>query len=192
MKSAGFKLKAFSAVGDSTLPDNVRQFSFEPSLKAVKDREQQKNTSSAEQAFPESVLDITYSFTHPSSWSVSGSNGQLPISNAAGQAIANFDVLQVRGAESPPLSAPVEAEVNYGHFVIEQSGDPRCASCTMHVQSLIVDSRKITSLPEFGPFPWLSWPQPVVGNTGLSGAQAPANNCRSTSHERPSSRETRC
>lgn len=85
MKSAGFKLKAFSAVGDSTLPDNVRQFSFEPSLKAVKDREQQKNTSSAEQAFPESVLDITYRFTHPSSWSVSGSNGQLPISNAAGE-----------------------------------------------------------------------------------------------------------
>lgn len=137
MKTADFTLKAFSAVGESTLPDNVRQFSFEPSLKAVKDRAQQKNTSSAEQTFSESVLDITYRFTHPSSWSVSGSNGQLPISNAAGQAIANFDVLQVRGAESPPLSAPVEAEVNYGHFVLSSRAiqDALPAPCTSKASS---------------------------------------------------------
>lgn len=75
------------------------------------------------------------------------------------------------GLSVADLSAPVEAEVNYGNFMIEQSDNPKCASCTMHVQSLIVDSRKITSLPEFGPFPGLSWPQPIVVNTGLSGAQ---------------------
>lgn len=64
MKTADFSLKIFSAVGDGTLPDNVRQFKFEPSVKAIRERVPQKKTYTGTQ------LGTNYTFKHPAGWSV--------------------------------------------------------------------------------------------------------------------------
>lgn len=174
MKTAGISLKAFSAVGDGTLPDEVRQFKFEPSLEALKEAAAKRKASATPKSYSGSVLDVNYSFAHPASWRVSGSDGQLSISNEAGKQVAGLDVFQVWGAEGPPLSVPVEMEQNHGNFMLQESRGAECASCTTHVQSVIVDSTKTTGPPEFGTLPDLGWPQPVVVAVGLSAAQAPA------------------
>lgn len=63
LNTAGFSLKIFSAAGDSTLPDNVRQFRFEPSLKAIRERAPQLKT------YTDPVMGI--SFQYPSEWTAS-------------------------------------------------------------------------------------------------------------------------
>ena len=173
MKTADFSLKVFSAIGDAALPDSVRQFKFEPSLKAIKEVAKKKSTAT-DKTYSGAAADITYSFSYPGSWSVTGSDGNLTIRNAAGKQMATLDVLQVWGAEAPPLTAPVEAEVNYGNFMIQTPSTP-CASCTTHVSTIVVDARKATTAPGMPPPPaGLGWPQPVLVHTGLSAAQAPA------------------
>ncbi|MHA7291359.1 hypothetical protein ACX80V_17190 [Arthrobacter sp. MDT3-24] len=102
----------------SVFLDSVRQFKFEPSLKAIKEAAAKKKATATDKTISGVAADIAYSFTYPESWSVSGSNGNLTVSNAAGKQMATLDVLQVWGAEAPPLTAPVEAEVNYGNFTI--------------------------------------------------------------------------
>ncbi|MFC9419959.1 hypothetical protein, partial [Bacillus mobilis] len=57
MKTADFSLKAFSAVGDASLPDNVRQFQYEPSLDAIKQVAAKKKTSATENKFSGSAVD---------------------------------------------------------------------------------------------------------------------------------------
>ncbi|WP_427117276.1 hypothetical protein [Pseudarthrobacter scleromae] len=64
MKTADFSLKIFSAIGDATLPDHVRQFKFEPSVKAIRERAPQKK------AYAGTQLGTNYTFKYPSGWKV--------------------------------------------------------------------------------------------------------------------------
>lgn len=92
LNTAGFSLKIFSAAGDSTLPDNVRQFRFEPSVKAIRERAPRTKTYAGTQ------LGTKYTFKYPAGWRVSEEAtfpymAELSIYDAKGTEMAGLSVL---------------------------------------------------------------------------------------------------
>lgn len=92
MNTAGFSLKIFSAAGDSTLPDHVKQFRFEPSIKGIRERAPQKKTYAGTQ------LGTNYTFKYPTDWRVSEEAtfpymAELSIYDAKGTEMAGLSVL---------------------------------------------------------------------------------------------------
>lgn len=94
LTTASLTLKVLSAGGDASLPDNVRQFMFEPSLKSIKARGQQQNTYAGTQ------MGTNYTFKYPKGWRVvvdSSSAGHVDMSvvDANGTNMAELRMLEI-------------------------------------------------------------------------------------------------
>lgn len=144
----------------------------------------QMATTSSTTAYNGSAVDLKYSFSYPSNWTVSGPDDHLAISNSSGEKVAGVDALYVWGLESPGLTAPVEAYSTYGGGSVNlQTPRAGCASCSYHVSTEIVDSRKATDKTGMTQSTGasLGWPLPVVVTTSLSGEQAPPTSANASS-----------
>ena len=131
-----------------------------------------------EKTYSGSALDISYSFTYPAGWSVSGPQNELTISNGAGDKMVSIQVMETWDADAIPLKSFVAAQSTaYGGFMVQPyKGPGGCASCTAHIASKVVDARTTIdpahalsqdAATAFG------WPLPVMVSTVISWEQAP-------------------
>jgi hypothetical protein len=107
--SASLSLKVFSAAGDATLPENVRQFRFTPSLEALKSRVAEKKT------YKGSFAGTDYSFTYPAGWKVKEAQASpyftlLEVINEQGVKMANLNLLSTWDATGAGNRHPVVAQ----------------------------------------------------------------------------------
>lgn len=158
VQAVSLSMKAFSAYGDSTLPESVRQFQFSPSLEAVKARAPQEKTFSGTQ------MGTSYSFTYPKDWSVAEQSENefspgLTVSDSSGNKVATLSIFSVWGATAiQGQLRPVARTTHQPALGSMSSGGPggRGAS-PFHVRTVTMD---LTDYP--ADVATYGWPQPVA------------------------------
>ncbi|MCU1633052.1 MAG: hypothetical protein JWM61_1704 [Micrococcaceae bacterium] len=157
---ASMSVRVMSAIGDATLPESVRQFRYEPSLEAIKDRVTQKPTYRGNQ------MGTDYSFTYPRDWKVvekpeEGYSSSLIVLNSVGDEVASLDILSTWGATAMqgqlrPV-ARIENQPSTGSMSALGAGPGTNSSENFSVRTVIMDlTANPSDVSTFG------WERPVA------------------------------
>ncbi|KRF03247.1 hypothetical protein ASH00_15795 [Arthrobacter sp. Soil782] len=158
VQTVSLSTKAFSAIGDATLPDSVRQFQFSPSLDAIRARAPQKKTYDGTQ------MGTNYSFSYPKDWSVVelSENEFLPgltVSDSSGNKVATLSIFSVWGATAVQGQfRPVALTTHQPGTGSMSAGRPGgSGASSFHVRTVTMD---LTDYP--ADVATYGWPQPVA------------------------------
>lgn len=172
MKTADFSLKIFSAAKDAILPDIVRQFKFEPSVKAIRERAPQKKTYAGTQ------LGTSYTFKYPSGWKVAEEKNfpymvELGIYDGKGTEMAGLSVLTSWDANGANVLRKVAKSWEAPSAGIMSAAGTinggKTGASKFVVRTVIMD---LTSYPEEAS--GLKWDKPVVVAVSAGFWDAPA------------------